>query len=153
MIFLNIKLIKFHAIPWNSMKLEKVQWNFEGKLEVPWNSMDFHGTREYGKAPWNSMELWIWEKSHGIPWNLMLCCLSSMEFHGTRGVVQMLFKKFHGTLKKVSWNIMIKTDFNGHWKEIWIIFWYVQNNAGNSCGIMQILIIKQKFVKETYKKI
>ena len=33
---------------------------------------------------------------HGIPWNLRFCCLSSMEFHGTTGVVQMLFKKFHG---------------------------------------------------------
>ena len=35
---------------------------------------------------------------HGIPWNLRFCCSSSMEFHGTTGVVQMLFKK------KVPWN-------------------------------------------------
>ena len=42
--------------------------------------------------PWNSIELWIWTKVHGIPWNLTFCCLSSMELHGTIGVVQMLFK-------------------------------------------------------------
>ena len=54
------------------------------------------------KVPWNSMELWIWTKFHGIPWNLRFCCLSSMEFHGTTGVVQILLnKKFHGTLEKV----------------------------------------------------
>ena len=69
-------------VPWNSMEL------FGGKLKVPWNSMEFHGTREYGK--------------------------SSMEFHRTLdlekipGVVQMFFKKFHGTLEKVPWNFLTK---------------------------------------------
>ena len=61
MIFLNMKFIKFHGIPWNSMELQKkfhgIPWNsmelLGGKLKVPWNSMEFHGTRECGK---NSME-------------------------------------------------------------------------------------------------
>ena len=70
---------KFHGIQWNAMEL------FSGKLEVPWNSMEFHGTREYGKGSWVSMELWIWTKLHGIPWNLRFCGLSSME-------LQVLFK-------------------------------------------------------------
>ena len=48
---------------------------FPEKLEVPWISI---GSME--KDPWNSMDK--------IPWNL-----SSMEFHGDTGVVQMLFKK------------------------------------------------------------
>ena len=62
-----------------------------GKLKVPWNSMEFHGTRECGKSsmefhgtldldkiPWNSME----------PQMLFKCCSkSSME----------LWRKFHGT--------------------------------------------------------
>ena len=33
---------------------------------------------------------------------------NSMEFHGTTDVVQMLFKKFHGTLEKVPWNFLTK---------------------------------------------
>ena len=119
MIFLNMKFIKFHGIPWN---FKKVPWNsmeqFWGKLKVLWNSIEFRGTREYGKVPWNSMELWIWTKFHGIPWNLRFCCSSSMEFHGTTGVVQMLFKKFHGTLRKVPWNFLIKVSFNDHWRDI-----------------------------------
>ena len=83
MIFLNIKFIKFHGTLWNSME------HFSGKLEVPWNSMEF-GSME--KVPWNSMALWIWTKFLGIPWYLRFCCLSSMEFHGTVDVVQMMFK-------------------------------------------------------------
>ena len=36
MIFLNMKFIKFHGIPWNSMELQKstmelIQWNFLGE--------------------------------------------------------------------------------------------------------------------------
>ena len=87
--------MEFHGIPWNfkksSMEFHKLFW---GKLKVPWNSMEFHGTREYGKS---------FKEFHGtldldkIPWN-------SMEFQGTTGVVQMLFKKFHGTLEKVQHN-------------------------------------------------
>ena len=60
--------------------------------------MEFDETREYGKS---SMEF------HGtldLDKNLRFCCSSSMEFNGTTGVVQMLFKKFHGTLEKVPWN-------------------------------------------------
>ena len=97
--------MKFHGIPWN---FKTVLWNsmkfhgiFSGKIK---SSMEFHGTREYGnssmefhgtldldKIPWNSM------------WNLRFCRLSSMEFHGTTDVVQMFFKKFHGTLDEVPW--------------------------------------------------
>ena len=83
---------KFHGIPWNSMEL------FLGKLKVPWNSMEFHGTRECGKS---SMEFHGTLDLDKIPWN-------SMEFHGTTDVVQMLFKKFHGTLEKVPWNFLTK---------------------------------------------
>ena len=65
-----------------------------GKLKVPWNSMEFHGTQEYGKKssmefhgtldlnkiPWNSMELEVLLlKFHGIPWNDRYCSVR----HGT----------------------------------------------------------------------
>ena len=76
----------------NSMEL------FGGKLKVPWNSMEFHGTRECGKS---SMDFHGTLDLDKIPWN-------SMEFHGTTDVVQMLFKKFHGTLEKVPWNFLTK---------------------------------------------
>ena len=74
--------MEFHGI----LSRSKLPWNptFWGKIK---SSMDIHGTREYGKNPWNSMQLWIWTKFHGIPWNLRFCCSSSMEFHGTTGVV------------------------------------------------------------------
>ena len=45
-----------------------------GTRECGKSSMEFHGTLDLDKIPWNSM-----------------------EFHGTTDVVQMLFKKFHGT--------------------------------------------------------
>ena len=76
MIFLNIKFIKFHGIPWNFKK-------------VSWNSMEL-GSMEI--VIWNSMELekrqFCWhEQFHGIPWNLRCANFddpsSSMEFHGT----------------------------------------------------------------------
>ena len=115
MIFFKYQL---YQVPWNSMEFHRPFW---GKIKI---SMEFHGTREYRKKfhgiPWNfgsgqnSMEF------HGIPWNLRFCCLSAMEFHGTTGVVQMLFKKFHGTLEKVPWNFLIKISFNEHWKEVLI---------------------------------
>ena len=82
-----------------------------GVFQVPWNSMEFHGTSRVTKlahskfhgipcncsshrnwrtpVPWNSMEFhlvrnWMHSKFHGIPWNSMeLVRLSSMEFHGT----------------------------------------------------------------------
>ena len=51
MILFNIKLIKFHGIPWNSVELQKISMTlFWGKMK---SSMEFQGTREYGK---NSME-------------------------------------------------------------------------------------------------
>ena len=91
--------MEFHGtskkVPWNSMEFHGT---FGGKLKVPWNSMEFHGTRECGKS---SMEFHGTLDLDKIPWN-------SMEFHGTTDVVQMLFKKFHGTLEKVPWNILIK---------------------------------------------
>ena len=55
--------MEFHGIPWNSP-------------EVPWNSMEFHGTFPCQKG--SSMEF------HGtlkVPWNLMPTP-NSMEFHG-----------------------------------------------------------------------
>ena len=63
--FININISQFHGIPWNSP-------------EVPWNSMEFHGTFPGQKG--SSMEF------HGtlkVPWNLMLTP-NSMEFHGIR---------------------------------------------------------------------
>ena len=107
---------QIYQVPWNSME-------FHGtSKKVPWNTKEFHGTylgkikgsMEFHGIPWNSG---VWKKFHGlpwnfgsgqnstefhgIPWNLRFCWLSSMEFHGTTGVVQMLFKKFHGTLEKI----------------------------------------------------
>ena len=73
---------KFHGIPWSAIEL------FWGKLKVPWSSG-------------------VWKKFNGIPWNFG-SGQNSMEFHGTTGVVQMLFKKFHGTLEKVPWNFLTK---------------------------------------------
>ena len=83
--------MEFHGIPWNSGVWKK----FHG---IPW---------DFGSGQ-NSMEF------HKIPWNLRFCCSSSMEFHGTTGVVQMLLKKFHGTLEKVPWNFLNKISFNEH---------------------------------------
>ena len=129
-IFRNTIFFKYqiYQVPWNSMELQKSSMEFHGTfLGTIKSSIEFHG------IPWNSG---VWKKFHGIPWNfgsgsgqncmefhgipwsLSLCCLSSMEFHGTTGVVQMLFKKFHGTLEKVPWNFLIKISFNEHWKEI-----------------------------------
>ena len=105
------------------------------------------------KVPLNSIDFWIWTKFHGIPWNLGFCCLSSMESDGTTGVVQMLSKKFHRTLEKVPWNFLIQITCNEEWKEILMIVWCVISNAGITRVIMQILMIKNKLVKETYKKI
>ena len=120
---LEVLLLKFHGIPWNHRccsnvnkkrihgTLEKVQWNFFGKLKVPWKSMEFHGTREYWKkfqtldldkipckctnfadmisstrsAPISAHVIEIVAR-HGIPWNCS--CQrnwrtpSSTEFHG-----------------------------------------------------------------------
>ena len=137
---------KFHGIPWNSMEL------FWGKLKVPWNSIEFHGTREYGKSsmefhgtldldiiPSNSMEPEVLLlKFHGIPWNHK-CCSNVVQKNSL-----VVWRKFHGTFwsKYVSMSIV---------KRFWMIFWYVMGNAGNECGIMQILIIERKLVKETYK--
>ena len=99
-------------VPWNSMEFhgtsKKVPWNsmelFGGKLKVPWNSMEL-GSVE--KVPWNSMELWIWTKFHGIPWNsmephMLFKCCSKSSME--------LWRKFHGTFWPKS--------FNKHWKEI-----------------------------------
>ena len=121
MIFLNMKFIKFHGIPWNSMEL------FWGKLKVPWNSMEFHGTRECGKS---SMEFHGTLDLDKIPWN-------SMEFHGTTDVVQMLFKKFHGTLEKVPWNFLtkkfqwaLKRDFEWYFVTYWVMLeMHIRYNA------------------------
>ena len=95
------------------MVLQKVPWNvFSGKLEVPLNSMEL-GRME--KVPWDSMELWIWTNFHGIPWMFRLVWLSSMEFHGTINIVQMLFQRFHVTVEEVPWNYfsskLVSTSF------------------------------------------
>ena len=55
--------MEFHGIPWNSP-------------EVPWNSMEFHGTFPCQKG--SSMEFYGTLK---VPWNLMPTP-NSMEFHG-----------------------------------------------------------------------
>ena len=125
--------MEFHGTPWN---FYGETWKFHG---IPWNSRvwkNFHGIPWNFGSEQNSMEF------HGIPWNLRFCCTSSMEFNGTTGVVQMLFKKFHGTLEKVPWSIE---------KRFWTIFWYIMSNAGNAYCIMQILIIKHQLAKETSK--
>ena len=124
---------KFHGIPWNSMEL------FGGKLKVPWNSMGFHGTREYGK---NSMEFHGTLDVDKISWNSMepqvlfkCCSKSSME----------LWRKFHGTF----WSKYVSMCIE---KRFWMIFWYVMSNARNAYGIMQILIIKHQLVEEIAKR-
>ena len=106
MIFSNMKFIKLHGILWNSMELQKSSMEFHvtflGKIK---SSMELYG------IPWNSG---VWKKFYGIPRNFG-SGPNSMEFHGTTGVVQMLFKKFHGTLEKVPWNFLIKISFNEHY--------------------------------------
>ena len=86
---------KFHGIPFTRCEAFTT---FLGKTK---SSMEFHG------IPWNSG---VWKKFHGIPWNFGSDKIpwNSMEFHGTTDVVQMLFKKFHGTLEKVPWNLLTK---------------------------------------------
>ena len=68
------------------MSLQKSSF-FSGKLDVAWNSMEFCGTREFGKRsmelhgtldldkiPLNPMELEVMLlKFHGIPWNHKCC--------------------------------------------------------------------------------
>ena len=85
MIFLNMKFIKFHGIPWNSMELQKSSMEFHGTfLGKIKSSMEFYGTREYGK--------------------------SSMEFHGTLDLdkIQNLFSMVIETYfdQKVPWNFL-----------------------------------------------
>ena len=70
-------------VPWNSMEFHGTSRVSEiGALQVPWNSMEFHGTArviEIGAS-----------KFHGIPWNCSCHrnwrTTSSMEFHGTTRV-------------------------------------------------------------------
>ena len=93
---------EIYQVPWNSMEFHGTSKKFHG---IPWNSMELFGGKL--KVPWNSMELGSVEKFHGIPWNFG-SGQNSMEFHGTTDVVQMLFKKFHGTLEKVPWNFLTK---------------------------------------------
>ena len=87
-----------------------------GALQVPWNSMEFHGTLESSKL--------AHPKSHGIPWNCSCHrnwrTTSSMEFHGTSRVseigapqVPWNSMEFHGTSRvseigalQVPWNSM-----------------------------------------------
>ena len=75
--YLEIYFFKYqiYQVPWNSVDF------FSGKLEVTWNSKEFHGTRKYGKRfmefhgtfdldkiPWNSVELEVLLlKFHGMP--------------------------------------------------------------------------------------
>ena len=114
---------KFHGIPWNSMELLESSKLAHPKFHgILWNclcqrnwftpsSMEFHGTVrviDIGllQFPWNSMELLLstklaHSKFHGIPWNCSFhrnwCTRSSMEFHGTAGVMEP-FLLFNGTI-------------------------------------------------------
>ena len=76
-IFRNMILFKYqiYQVPWNSMEFHGTSKQFYG---IPWNSMElFQGklkvpwnSMELGSmetVPWNSMKLWIWTKFHGIP--------------------------------------------------------------------------------------
>ena len=129
--------MEFHGTFWGEMKSSM---EFHGTREYGKSSMEFHGTLDLDKIPWNSMELEVLLlKFHGIPWNHRCCS----------NVVQ----NFHGTLEKVPWTFWSKLVSMSIEKRFWLIFWYVMSNAGNAYGIMQILIIKHKFVKETYKTI
>ena len=99
----------------SSMELKKNPWNFK---KVPWNAMEFHGTFG-GKwkvqgIPWNPG---VWKKLQGIPWyfwfgqnsmefheitwNLRFCCLSSMEFHRTTGVVHETVACIYSSVRNV----------------------------------------------------
>ena len=77
-----------------------------------------------------------------------------MEFHGATNVIQMLFEQFHGILEKVPWNLLIKISFDERRKEI-LNDISIRNEYYRYlvCGITQTLIMKHKWVKQTYKKI
>ena len=115
----------------NSMEFHGIPWNSEhGK-----SSMEFHGTLDLDIIPWNSMELEVLLlKLYGIPWTC--CSKSSME----------LWRKFHGTF----WSKQVLISIE---KRFWMRFEFVLSNARNAYGIMQILIIKHKLLKETYKNV
>ena len=113
--------MEFHGIPWNC-------WVSEiGAPQVPWSSMEFHGTARVIKigalkVPWNSMELLVSSKSahlkfHGIPWNCSChrnwrtpSCMYFHEFHGTARVIEIgalqvpwnCWCQFHG----IPWNLL-----------------------------------------------
>ena len=61
-----------------------------------------------------------------------LQAISELKVHGTTGVVQTLFKKFHGTLEKVPWNFLIKISFNEHLKDIWNYI-LIRNESCRKC--------------------
>ena len=138
-----------------SVNEKRIVISLVGKFKVPWNSIEFHGTREYGKSsmefhgtldldkiPWNSMELEIlWLKFQGIPGNHR-CCSNNVKKSSIGH-----WRKFHGIFFLSKWFSMSVE------KRFWMIFWYVLSNAANAYGIMQILIMKHKLVKEIYKKI
>ena len=98
---------------------------------------------------WSSMELWIWSKLHGILWNLRFSCLSSMNHRCCSNVVpKILWNSGERSIERFDQNKFqwaLKRDF-----ELYIFI--VMSNSGNTCGIMQILMIKHKLVKETYKR-
>ena len=149
MIFLNMKFIKFHEIPWNSMELQK---------KIPWNSMEFHGTfwgkikssmefhgiefhgtfwgkikssMEFHGIPWNSG---VWKKFHGIPWNFG-SGQNSMEFHG----IPWNHRCCSNVVQKVPWNsgessmeLFDQKVSMSIEKRFWLIFCYVMSNVGNA---------------------
>ena len=124
---------EIYQVPWKSMEFHGTFWGkikrsmeFHGTREYGKSSMEFHGTLDLDKIPWNSME----------PQVLFKCCSkSSME----------LWRKFHGTFWSKSVSMSIKKRFQ-------MIFWYVMSNARNAYGIMQILIIKHQLVEEITKR-
>ena len=136
MIFLNMKFIKFHGIPWN---FKKVPWNsmelFGRELKVPCNSMELgrmeknpwnfgsgqNSMELFGgklKVPWNSMELGRMEK---VTWNSMELWTWS-KFHGIPWNLRFCFSSSmrccSNVVQRVPWNFLIKMSFNEHWKEI-----------------------------------
>ena len=116
---------KFHGIPWScscqrnwrNTKSMEFPVSEIGALQVPRNSMEFHGTSHVSEigalqVPWNSMELLLsaklaHPKFHGIPWNCSCQrnwrILSSMEFHGI---------PWNCSLQR-NWRILSSTEFHG----------------------------------------
>ena len=104
-----------HGIPWKSMEIDGIPWNYHGvSMEYPWSSMECHG------VPWNVMEFhgvpwsidgvpWRSIKFHGMPWGSLKYRWSSMECHS----VSMEFDRIPCSLyEKIHRNSVIKQLIN-----------------------------------------